>query len=49
MDGDLCKLLLLLDLVEKYNSMFLVDEVYVIGVFGINGGGCVEYFNCIGK
>ncbi len=49
MDGDLCKLPLLLDLAEKYNSMLLVDEAHATGVFGINGGGCVEYFNCTGK
>ncbi|MEM1170834.1 MAG: 8-amino-7-oxononanoate synthase [Cyanobacteria bacterium P01_H01_bin.35] len=49
MDGDLCKLPLLLDLAEKYNSMLLVDEAHATGVFGINGGGCVEYLNCTGK
>ncbi|NER04644.1 MAG: 8-amino-7-oxononanoate synthase [Okeania sp. SIO3C4] len=49
MDGDLCKLPLLLDLAEKYNSMLLVDEAHATGVFGINGGGCVEHFNCTGK
>ncbi|GGA32635.1 8-amino-7-oxononanoate synthase [Okeania sp. KiyG1] len=49
MDGDLCKLPLLLDLAEKYNSMLLVDEAHATGVFGINGAGCVEHFNCTGK
>ncbi|MGK7920363.1 MAG: 8-amino-7-oxononanoate synthase [Trichodesmium sp.] len=49
MDGDLCKLPLLLDLAEKYNSMLLIDEAHATGVFGINGGGCVEHFNCTGK
>ncbi len=49
MDGDLCKLPLLLDLAEKYNSMLLVDEAHATGVFGINGGGCVEHFGCTGK
>lgn len=49
MDGDLCKMPLLLDLAEKYNSMLLVDEAHATGVFGINGGGCVEHFNCTGK
>ncbi len=49
MDGDLCKLPLLLDLAEKYNSMLLVDEAHATGVFGINGGGCVEHFNSTGK
>ncbi|NEO56052.1 MAG: 8-amino-7-oxononanoate synthase [Okeania sp. SIO3B5] len=49
MDGDLCKLPLLLDLAEKYNSMLLVDEAHATGVFGMNGGGCVEHFNCTGK
>ena len=33
MDGDLCKLPLLLDLAEKYNSMLLVDEAHATGVF----------------
>lgn len=49
MDGDLCKLPSLLKLAEKYNSMLLVDEAHATGVFGINGGGCVEHFNCTGK
>ncbi len=49
MDGDLCKLPLLLDLAAKYNSMLLVDEAHATGVFGINGGGCVEHFNYTGK
>lgn len=49
MDGDLCNLPLLLNLAEKYNSMLLVDEAHATGVFGINGGGCVEHFGCTGK
>ncbi|MEB3341455.1 8-amino-7-oxononanoate synthase [Okeania sp.] len=49
MDGDLCKLPLLLELAEKYNSMLLVDEAHATGIFGNNGGGCVEHFKCTGK
>ncbi|MGB3509094.1 MAG: 8-amino-7-oxononanoate synthase [Microcoleaceae cyanobacterium] len=49
MDGDLCKLPSLLKLADKYNSMLLVDEAHATGVFGINGGGCVEHFGCTGK
>jgi 8-amino-7-oxononanoate synthase len=49
MDGDLCLLPKLLDLAENFNSMLLIDEAHATGVFGANGAGCVEHFNCTGK
>lgn len=49
MDGDLCLLPKLLELAEEFNSMLLIDEAHATGVFGANGAGCVEHFNCTGK
>ncbi len=49
MDGDLCPLPELLDLAEEFSCMVLVDEAHGTGVFGKNGAGCVDYFNCTGK
>lgn len=49
MDGDLCQLLELLNIAEKYNSMLLIDEAHATGVLGNNGAGCVEHFHCTGK
>lgn len=49
MDGDLCPLPAILDLAEKYHCMVLVDEAHGTGVFGANGAGCVEYFQCTGR
>lgn len=49
MDGDLCPLPELLDLAEEFSCMLLVDEAHGTGVFGKNGAGCVDYFNCTGK
>ncbi|HAO13574.1 MAG TPA: 8-amino-7-oxononanoate synthase [Planktothrix sp. UBA8407] len=49
MDGDLCPLLDLLDLGEEFSCMLLVDEAHGTGVFGKNGAGCVDYFNCTGE
>jgi 8-amino-7-oxononanoate synthase len=49
MDGDLCPLPELIEIAEKYQAMLLIDEAHGTGVFGENGAGCVEYFNCMGK
>ena len=49
MDGDLCQLIELLNIAEKYNSMLLIDEAHATGVLGKNGAGCVEHFHCTGK
>lgn len=49
MDGDLCQLLELLNIAEKYNSMLLIDEAHATGVLGNNGAGCIEHFHCTGK
>jgi len=42
-DGDLARLVELVDLVEKYDGMLLVDEAHALGVFGSQGRGLVEH------
>jgi 8-amino-7-oxononanoate synthase len=49
MDGDLCPLPAILDLAIEYGAMLLVDEAHATGVFGKNGAGAIEHYNCIGQ
>lgn len=42
MDGDLCPLIDIIDLKEKYGAMLLVDEAHGLGVLGENGMGLAE-------
>ncbi len=42
MDGDICDLVGIMDLAEKYDCMVLVDEAHGTGVFGDRGGGVVS-------
>jgi 8-amino-7-oxononanoate synthase len=39
MDGDLCPLLEIMDLADRYECMVLVDEAHATGVFGAQGAG----------
>lgn len=41
MDGDVVLLVEMVDICKLYGVELLVDEVYVIGVFGIFGEGLV--------
>jgi 8-amino-7-oxononanoate synthase len=45
MDGDIAPLPKLVELVEQFACMVLVDEAHGTGVLGANGAGAVEHFN----
>lgn len=49
MDGDLCPLPALLELAQSFECMLLVDEAHGTGVFGANGAGVVEQYQCTGR
>ena len=49
MDGDICPLPAILELASEYGAMLLVDEAHATGIFGQNGAGVVEHFNCGGQ
>ncbi len=42
MDGDKAPLKAIVDLKEKYNCEFMVDEAHATGIFGENGSGMAE-------
>jgi 8-amino-7-oxononanoate synthase len=42
MDGDLCGLVEIMAIAEKYDCMVLVDEAHATGVFGDRGAGLVD-------
>lgn len=44
MDGDKPPLKELVDIKDKYNCLFLVDEAHATGIFGRNGAGVVEEY-----
>ncbi|WP_139489738.1 glycine C-acetyltransferase [Brevibacillus dissolubilis] len=44
MDGDIAPLPEIVDLVEKYNAILIVDDSHSNGVFGENGRGTVDHF-----
>jgi 8-amino-7-oxononanoate synthase len=48
MDGDLCPLVEILDLADRFAAMVLVDEAHATGVLGENGAGAVAHFGCTG-
>ena len=44
MEGDVAKLLAIVDLAEKYNASVYVDEAHSLGVFGEGGRGICNHF-----
>lgn len=48
-DGDLSKLPEFIDICQKYGALLMVDDAHGIGVFGKNGRGTAEHFNCLEK
>jgi glycine C-acetyltransferase len=49
MDGDLGAVPELCALAEEYNAIMMVDDAHASGVFGKNGSGTVDHFNCHGR
>lgn len=49
MDGDLVLFLEMVELVEQYDVIFYIDDVYGEGVFGDSGRGIVDYFKFYDK
>ena len=47
--GDLAKLPEIISICRKYNAMLMLDDAHGIGVFGANGRGTAEHFDCIGQ
>ena len=46
MDGDVCHLLEILALADRFEAMVMIDEAHSAGVLGETGAGCAEYFGC---
>ena len=44
MDGDIAPLPELVEIANKYNCTFIIDEAHATGVIGKNGKGTVEYY-----
>jgi 8-amino-7-oxononanoate synthase len=42
MDGDMCPLIRLVELCEKYSAHLIIDEAHATGVVGYNGEGLVQ-------
>jgi glycine C-acetyltransferase len=49
MDGDLGPLPALCDLAEEFGAIMMVDDAHASGVFGRQGRGTVDHFNCHGR
>ena len=49
MDGDLGAVPELCALAEEYNAIMMVDDAHASGVFGSNGSGTVDHFECHGR
>lgn len=45
MDGDIVDILVILEIMKKYNVLFLIDDVYVMGVIGGDGVGMLSYYD----
>jgi glycine C-acetyltransferase len=49
MDGDLGRVAELSALAEEYGAIMMVDDAHASGVFGKNGSGTVDHFQCHGR
>jgi glycine C-acetyltransferase len=49
MDGDLGSLPALCDVAEEFGAIMMVDDAHASGVFGKQGRGTVDHFNCHGR
>jgi glycine C-acetyltransferase len=49
MDGDLGSLAELCAVAEEFGAIMMVDDAHASGVFGRNGRGTVDHFNCHGR
>jgi glycine C-acetyltransferase len=49
MDGDLGSLPDLCDAAEEFGAIMMVDDAHASGVFGKQGRGTVDHFNCHGR
>jgi glycine C-acetyltransferase len=49
MDGDIGPLPALCDLAEEFDAIMMVDDAHASGVFGRQGRGTVDHFNCHGR
>jgi glycine C-acetyltransferase len=49
MDGDVGPLPELCDLAEEFGCVMMVDDAHASGVFGRNGRGTIDHFNCHGR
>ncbi len=49
MDGDIAKLDEICDLIEKYDSLIMVDDSHATGYIGATGRGTPEFRNVIGR
>lgn len=47
--GDLAKLPEIISICRKYDTLLMMDDAHGIGVFGINGRGTAEHYNCLGQ
>lgn len=47
--GDLAKLPEIISICHKYGALIMLDDAHGIGVFGTNGRGTAEHFNCLGQ
>jgi glycine C-acetyltransferase len=49
MDGDLGAVPALCGLAEEYGAIMMVDDAHASGVFGKNGSGTIDHFQCHGR
>jgi glycine C-acetyltransferase len=49
MDGDLGPVADLCTIAEEYGAIMMVDDAHASGVFGRNGRGTIDHFNCHGR